>query len=555
MRRILRLNDVPVPLRTAAAGTPTGRGSARSAVGGAYSRAVHGFERHGWLFDALFKAGPLIIISVLIYPISQTEGGFFAGQGSVPWPFRFSLELLAILPLAFSRIRPGLAAGIIAFSCLCQLVSGVGPGNSAFSAPLVVYACAKYGSRQTSLGYLWVALAGSGLLGLFVFITPYLRFPESAPDLSQSLFMMLLFGGFATAVVLAGWLFGDMAGRRRRELAAITERNELLERERDHEARLAVDAERMRIAREMHDVVSHSMSVMIAQSDGGRYVVSQNPEQAGQAFETIGETGREALTELRRMLGVLREEDDARRRPAPGLRDLPQLFADVRASGLAVQARVVTSMVQSARREAAESVPAISPPADGSAEGRTSAEVSVADNAEHFAAAVRSLPALPEGVGLAAYRIVQEALTNTMKHAGQDARAEVRIGVVKDEVAQGTADGSQRVLAVKVRDTGLGSRAAGDGAGSGLLGMQERARLYGGAVETRAHEGGFQVLVRFPLEPGVVLEPQTPGTSRGARAVDAEAVDAGTAPAGGPASSQGGSPDRRLGPGCGIGSG
>lgn len=452
-------------------------------------------------------------MAVGFYPISRTEGSFFNPQSLVPWPFPFGLEMLAILPLAFSRIRPGLAAGIMAFSCLCQVLSGVGPGMSAFAVPLMVYACAKYGSRRVSLGYLIVALLGAGLLGLFLLVTPLLNFPEMAPDLVWALFMMLVFSGFAAAVVLVAWLFGDMAGRRRRELAAITERNELLERERDHEARLAADAERMRIAREMHDVISHSMSVMIAQSDGGRYVVDHDAGRAAQAFETIGDTGREALSELRRMLGVLREESEARRRPAPGLRELPQLLEDVRASGLMVEADVKSPVGKPAEKPA-EKASAMLPPAGGSRDEASSGGL------VEFAAAVGGLPTLPEGVGLAAYRIVQEALTNTLKHAGGEARATVRVGVVEDE-----AGGAGRVLTVEIRDTGLGSRASGDGAGSGLLGMQERARLYGGVVETRAHEGGFDVAARFPLQPGVELVAEASDSSVASEA--AEARDAG----------------------------
>ncbi|GFZ87440.1 sensor histidine kinase [Nesterenkonia alkaliphila] len=191
------------------------------------------------------------------------------------------------------------------------------------------------------------------------------------------LFIAALITGFCAAVVVSAWLFGDLAGRRRREREAIQERNRLLERERDQEAQLAADAERMRIAREMHDVVSHSMSVMIAQADGGRYVLQADPARAGQAFETIGETGREALTELRRMLGVLREEGEQKLRPAPGIESIPQLVADVQASGLPVELHIAHA----------------------------------------------SLPPMNEGVELAIYRIAQEALTNTLKHGGEGARA------------------------------------------------------------------------------------------------------------------------------------
>lgn len=267
---------------------------------------------------------------------------------------------------------------------------------------------------------------------------------------------MLLVAGFCAAVVVGAWTIGDLGGRRRREQAAVSEKNRLLEVERDQEARLAADAERMRIAREMHDVVSHSMSVMIAQSDGGRYVVHQNPHQAEEAFQAIGTTGRETLSELRRMLGVLREDsEELARRPAPNLDGLPQLLEDVRASGLDV---------------CLEALP-------------------------------EDLPPLTEGAGLTVYRIIQEALTNTLKHGGERASATVGLSV-----APGAESSAAQELRLEVRDTGQGAAALSDGAGSGIRGMTERARLYGGDVEARAHSDGFVLGARFPLHRVVSAE-------------------------------------------------
>jgi len=401
------------------------------------------------LIDTLIKVLPLLTL-VLYTHVSR---GQFAGVIGleVPWSVAILVEVFCVLPLAFSRTNPGAAAGVIAVFCASQLVIGAAPGVSALAVPLAVYACAKYGRPRVSWGYLAVAILGAvALATYFVLLDRHYTREYGYGSLSDSLQSAVLVGGFAAAVVLVSWLAGHLAGRRRREIAAISERNQLLLRERDQEARLAADAERMRIAREMHDVISHSMSVIIAQADGGRYVLEQNPDRAAQAFSTISDTGREALTEMRRMLGVLREGDDAlQKRPAPGVQDLPQLVRDVTASGLEVRLNMLSE----------------------------------------------SIPRLPEGVGLAAYRIVQEALTNTLKHAGPQAHAQVWVAVAQDP---------EPALMLEIRDAGRGEAAENDGGGSGLLGMSERARLYGGSVNTRAHERGFDVLARFPLGSSII---------------------------------------------------
>lgn len=405
-------------------------------------RLGQGLTQRPWIIDGGLIALPLTLLSVL--SAAQNQGYTFFG-GPAPWGLVFALDLLTILPLTVRRMRPAWAAGLIALGALGQILTLVGPGFSAFTVPFVLYSVAKFGSRGASRLYLGVALAGAVLLGLYALVQQLLVLPAYAIRL-ETLFVVLLMTGFAAAVAMVAWLLGDLAGRRRREIAAITERNELLERERDHETRLAADAERMRIAREMHDVVSHSMSVMIAQADGGRYVVAQDPQAAAGAFETIGRTGREALTEMRRMLGVLREERESLLvQPAPGLEDLERMIADVRAAGL---------------------------------------EVTFTDR---VAEALPGGPPLAEGAALAVHRIVQEALTNTLKHGGPGATAEV------------TLSAEDGWLVIEVRDTGRGARAEGDGAGSGLLGMAERARLHGGDVQTRAHAGGFDVVARIPL--------------------------------------------------------
>ena len=230
-------------------------------------RTVRFFEERPWLGDSLFKVAPLTLMALLIWGLSASHYGFIGN--AVDPQVMLLLELMAIVPLAISRIQPGVAAGIIATAALLQMLTLSGPGVSALSVPLVVYTCAKYGSRRVSRSYLTIALLGAVLLAICVGYQQMVAsiYPADAPTAMVNL---LLIGGFAAAVVLVFWLFGDLAGRKRAQLEAVEEKNRLLERERDQEARLAADAERMRIAREMHDVISHSMSVMIAQAGNGR---------------------------------------------------------------------------------------------------------------------------------------------------------------------------------------------------------------------------------------------------------------------------------------------
>ncbi|WP_188550240.1 sensor histidine kinase [Sediminivirga luteola] len=438
-----------------------------------YMRLPRYLDRRPWIMDTLVWAVPLALIGVLSFGAGQADQTVW-GRPSPP-ALLLALELLTTLPLALRRTRPAVSAGLIATGAALQVLLLTGPASTCVTVPAAVYATAKYGSRRVSLGYLLLALAGALLLGAF-FAVQVLYLGPAVPFRWEFVIVVVMVVGFAASVVVACWLLGAMSGRKRREIQAISERNRLLEREREQEARLAADAERMRIAREMHDVISHSMSVMIAQADGGRYVLNsasgsgtrETPTGTAQAaghvasagavhaaegaFGTIAETGREALAQMRRMLGVLREEGEAlQMRPAPGLSDLPRLIADVRATGLPV---------------VLEGDPAVLPP-------------------------------LPEGAGLAMYRIVQEALTNVMKHAGPEASATVSVQARRWPAPE---------LVVCVRDDGLGSAAAGDGQGSGLLGMRERAALYGGVVETYADARGFQVLARFPLPGGMKEE-------------------------------------------------
>ena len=242
------------------------------------------------------------------------------------------------------------------------------------------------------------------------------------------------------AVFFFGLAFGApwVAGRaiRHRRL-----REQRLEGERER-AEAAVVDERARIARELHDVVAHAISVIVLQARGGRRVLDEDPADARDAFDVIERTGRQALDEMRRLLGMLRSPDERLAVvPQPGMARLPDLVATVRAAGLPVHMEVEGTPIE-----------------------------------------------LPPGVDLSAYRIVQEALTNALKHAGP-ARALVVIRYHDQE------------LELEITDDGAGNGAE-SGSGHGLAGMRERVALYGGALETgRAAAGGYALRATLPLDP------------------------------------------------------
>lgn len=248
-------------------------------------------------------------------------------------------------------------------------------------------------------------------------------------------------------------LLGIAVRTRREYTEALVERAHRLEHERDQQARLAAAAERTRIAREMHDIIGHNLSVITGLADGGAYAARKSPERAGQALEAIGTTSRQALSELRRLLGVLRDDHpDADRTPQPTLDELTPLIERVRRAGLPVHLEL-----------------------DGEPTART----------------------LTPGRQLTVYRVIQEALTNTLKHAPGPASATV------------TLTYSSTHLDARITDTGTGAgRTAGTeeaplaAQGMGIMGMRERAALYDGTLEAgpMPEDTGWQVQLRLPLE-------------------------------------------------------
>jgi signal transduction histidine kinase len=247
---------------------------------------------------------------------------------------------------------------------------------------------------------------------------------------------------WTTLILTLAWFFGSALGSRTEQARELSERVEAVERERATATERATAEERARIARELHDVVAHSVSVMVVQASGVRRLLRDEQHREREALLSVEQIGRQALTEMRRMLGVMRtgEEAPAALAPQPGLQHLDRLIAQVEEAGLPVSLRV---------------------------EG--------------------DRPEISPGVDLSAYRIVQEGLTNALKHA-KGAHAEVVVRYIDSSVE------------LEIADDGPGGT-SGDGMGHGLVGMRERVALYGGTIESGPRAGGgFVLRAQLPVE-------------------------------------------------------
>src|SRR5215470_15149618 len=351
------------------------------------------------------------------------------------------LALLLAVPVIFRRAHPvgAFAAGVVIGGI--QVLLNVRPTATDLVIVILLYTLAAYTPRRTSVVGLAVCLVGSA-----VAVARWM--PGQLSVLNAIAVGSIMFAGPS----LIAWVFGDSMRYRRAYYTGLEDRAARLEAERDAQAQIAAAAERARIARELHDVVAHNVSVMVVQADGASYALGSDPDRVQLALAAIAATGRQALTEMRRMLGVLRRDEDGtgpERAPLPGIGQLGELLEQARATGLAVSFTV-------------EGVP----------------------------------QPLPDGAALAAYRIVQESLTNTRKHGGPRATAQVTLRYLED------------ALLLRITDDGRGGAAASDGAGHGLTGMRERVAIYGGWVQAGPRPaGGYQVTARLPLTPAADSPP------------------------------------------------
>jgi signal transduction histidine kinase len=375
-----------------------------------------------WVFD--------VLVTVLAAALSLPS---LYQDGTHHWPGAAAFVVLALMvaPLVVRRIWPIPVFGWI----LVTQIAAISWNSHLIAGPALVialYTVARLQSRRD-------ALACAGVRELTVVTA-----------------LLLLAGGgwwhdliFLSGLIAAALGLGLYTGTRRAYLAELRDRADRLERERDQQAALAVAAERTRIAREMHDIVAHHLTVMITLSEAAIAASASSPERANDVMRSVADTGRRALADTRRLLGVLRQhpgqDPGGSLQPVPDLNQLDTLIEQVRSAGL-----------------------------------DTTLEI-------HGQA-----PDVPAGVQLTVYRLVQEALTNTLKHGGPGARASVRLRYLPGE------------LLVDIDDDGAGATAAETaGIGSGLLGMRERVHAYGGDVRAGPRPPrGWQVSARLRLDGG-----------------------------------------------------
>ncbi|MFF3330156.1 sensor histidine kinase [Streptomyces sp. NPDC002888] len=387
-------------------------------------RRVRSFDERRPLVWDLLLTGFWVTAALVDY-----SGGWrnVARDTDAPNWLVLAMSLGFSVPLLWRRSHPRAVLLAIAPVSLVNGWSGTAL-QAALLQLLVIYHIAL---RRPQRALWWTAA-----LVLTPFTVMAVRHPQGSMDKDIVPALMSI----VTAAVI-----GIAVRTRRNYTEALEDRARRLEIERDQQARLATAAERTRIAREMHDIIGHNLSVITGLADGGRYAATKSPERAAQALDAIATTSRQALGELRRLLDVLRDESpaDLELTPQPTLTDLDQLLDGVRAAGLPVTATV-------------KGTPAISP-----------------------------------GRQLTVYRVIQEALTNTLKHGGPDATSDVILSY--DPLG---------AVTVTVTDTGRGGR-LDDIRGRGLPGMRERSALYGGTLEAgpRPHpELGWRIHLHLPEE-------------------------------------------------------
>ncbi|GAB3308645.1 sensor histidine kinase [Epidermidibacterium keratini] len=394
------------------------------------------YERRVVLADALV-AGVLILFAGVTGALIAIEVG---GWAAVIFP------LIASAALFVRRTYPVVMVSVIAVVAVVELLvlrSGAGLPSDLFVL-LAVHTAARYCPRW--FGWASLALAILGSAGAAYFWVYRNDFVGASPDR----WLSTIFTFFAlAALAIASFAIGRaQLGRYRaiqRQIASLGERNRLLQIEHEQAMALATEQERARLAAETHDILAHSLAIIVAQADGATMLADRDPARAADALRTIADTSREALAEVRLKVAALRDgtdpSDAESLAPSKTVRDIPDLIETVEAAG-----------------------PRISLTTSG------------------------ELERIPPGPSLAAYRIVQESLTNVLKHAGPRPLVEVAIQLDAD------------ALDVLVRDDGRGAIGDGDQSGNGLRGMRTRAQQYGGSLHAEPRVGGgFEVAAHLPI--------------------------------------------------------
>jgi signal transduction histidine kinase len=368
------------------------------------------------------RADALAAGALLVWALLEA----FLSSGPGPLAGRVAFAIVITVPLVFRRQAPGVVVGIIAVATVAWALHANTPETGGMPFPSVLlagFSVACYARKAV------VAVAGGLALFAAMLIALESEYYSEGPASAHNVAILSLFLGGAWA---AGWLVRQRAAQARRVVA-----------ESDELARAAVSEERTRIARELHDVVAHSVSIIAVQAGAAEELLGHEPERAREHLASVRRTAREAMSEMRRLLEVLRT-DEPRYAPQPGLARLPDLLEDVRGAHVAVE------LIEQGER-----------------------------------------PHLPPGLDLVVFRVIQESLTNVRKHAtGASARVLLRY--------------APNSLELEVTNTatpaGADPAPSLNGAGHGLIGMRERVLLFGGRFEAAPNaDGSFRVHATLPL--------------------------------------------------------
>ncbi|MFF0488365.1 sensor histidine kinase [Nocardia sp. NPDC004068] len=384
-------------------------------------------------FSLWLRGKPVVADSILAFALLVID--VLSGRTSTHPYIDLPLSVLIPLPLVLRRVYPrAAAAAMLALSLAVTVIDVVLHGEPEYPALLalgiMLYTLVAYVGRRDGLVYL-VGLAADGVLSVTL---------DDQPVGSTLAFLTLYYA--------LCWTLAEFLGARHAYDSEVAARLAVADYDRERGAHEAVSVERTRIARELHDVVAHAVSVIVVQADGAKYALRRDPDAAEQALATIAATGRDALRELRRTVALLRTEHAPEQLPQHGTAGLAKVVEMMRNAGLAVELELTGELDD----------------------------------------------VTPE-VSLGVHRIVQESLTNTFRHAGTDPTAWVKVRRRADDVL------------VEVIDSGplCGTEAAGPrsgiiGSGLGLVGMRERIAVLGGTLEAgRRPEGGWRVRATIPL--------------------------------------------------------
>ncbi|MFO7690789.1 MAG: histidine kinase [Cryobacterium sp.] len=383
------------------------------------------WSRHPWLTDAAVASGYLlpVLLGWVVTAIVVPGAGPQSLADSVS---RAVMVVVVTIALLVRRHAPRTVL-VVSWAGLIVSYPGSGPAD-ALPVLIGLYALAVYRSAVSA----WIGLAASVTVG---FLAAFVRVAGSPLVASAADAAWIVMGSQYAVSMLAATLVGVNLGDRRRYEAALLALAGQLAEERDRQAGLARVAEQARIAREMHDIVAHSLSVMVALADGSAALVETDPERSRTAMRQVAGTGRASLVEMRRLLGILADGADFALSPQPGIDQLAELVQTFRAAGLPTRLEV---------------------------EGRGP------ENA---------------GIQLTVYRIVQESLTNSLRYAHHPTRVTVRLRLATQSVEVLVDDDGDRDDDGGPAVPGAPATAVSQGSGRGLIGLRERVALYGGALQ------------------------------------------------------------------------